>query len=787
MSRMSIITAAAMTAILAPGQAPASWDEWPTNAVLDGIGYRSNLIDPRNPYASSERRNFGVLLARLGMIKDWTDIGGAANAPLNPAPTAPHRDEVTILEDDDYTSYLHDVIAPHRLDDLFPFTPHYTGCSLDSHETTQRYIRALMSAHPPHEMRARLVAARHRLVPGGSYDYDCLAPDSLDGYLEALRGIEGTQWTPWRDYLEGAAHFHTEDYGNATRAFARIPRTDTWLGATAAYMLVRTAFRQLREADADRYWSKNENEDHEAWDAHWRRLAGAIEDFERGRLDWGYRLDVLHLRMYAARMSRQPEGAADLYAAELARHLGPDRDAGMASSLYHQFSNPGLWTGVVGVAWDNPLWQVNRLLAALVQADNYRKAPPYRRERAIPQLAIDETAATLAASLASGAAAFDAFPGLGVYARALVAFAGEEYGQVVSSVPAATAGTGAESFLPDLLLLKARSQAALGEHWDAAMTWREIALRWPALNAVGEAGRAAVKAGRFADFARLDWDLSAAPDGRDWRSIDYDELANQFLDTYSLRYPPWDWEQSDTDNDYEITGPARFLEAKRPIHNVLREGLARFTDPERSLEIARDPALPPALRWYALEPLLLASLVGGDYQANVNLSELTAEVQRELEARAAAWWQGPEALWRWRDIAPVARKLAREADHAESVMTVGYFLYSKHIYPVCEPETATLWSRELDYCTNEGPGWSRGEAPIGMFERARIMFEGRRTRAEAEGRLLRMMIYCYRSESNRESCLRGSEVGAEEKTRAGWFRRLHKHFPKVARKTPYWW
>ena len=50
-----------------------------------------------------------------------------------------------------------------------------------------------------------------------------------------------------------------------------------------------------------------------------------------------------------------------------------------------------------------------------------------------------------------------------------------------------------------------------------------------------------------------------------------------------------------------------------------------------------------------------------------------------------------------------------------------------------------------------------------------------------------MMIYCYRTESNRESCLRSSAIGAEEKTRAGWFRRVHKHFPNAARKTPYWW
>ena len=772
---------AALGLILMSGQAIASSDENPTNAVQDGIGYRSNLIDPSNPYASSERRNFGVLLARLGMIKDWTDIGGAATVPTDAAQNDQHRVEVTILEGEDYVSYLRDSIAPHRLDDLFPYTPDYFLCSYVFHETTQRYIRALTSAHEPHEMRARLIAARHRLVPGR---WECADFDGAEGYLEALRGIDGQPWRPWRDYLEGAAHFYAGDYRSATDAFARIPRTDTWLGATAAYMLVRIELHRLRQCDADRHWSENESCDLDTWDAHWHRLAGAIEDFERGRLDWGYRIDVLNLRMYLVTMSHDPEEAAALYAEELERHLDPDGDAETASALYRQFSVPRIWADVVEMPSSNPLWQVNRLLAALVRADRHRKSPSGLRDGETPQAAVDETAATLSASLASGAAVSTAFPGLDDYARVLLAFADEDYRQVIASVPAETAG--AEHFLPDLLLLKARSQAALGEHWEAAMIWRGIALRWPALNAVAEAGRAAVKARRFADFARLDWDLTAAPDGRDWRSIDDDELANQFLGTYSLRYPPWSGRDY-SDSEYEMAGPARFLDAKRPIHNVLREGLARFTTPERGAEIARDPSLPLALRWYALEPLLRASLVGGDYQAFVDLSDLTKEVQRVLESRADAWWEGPEALPRWRDMVPIARKLARDAGDAESLMTVGYFLYSNHIYPVCDQDNATLWSWELGVCTNEGLGWSQGPAPIGMFERARAAFEDRPTRAEAEGRLLRMMIHCYRTRSNRASCLRGSEIGAEEKARAGWFRKLHKHFPEIARKTPIWW
>ena len=771
MTRLSTFPAviAATGAILMWGQAGA----YPWNTVKDGIGYRSNLIDPHNPYASSERRNFGVLLARLGMLRDWTDIGGAATVAARSVPSDSEQGEVALLEGPDYTSYLHDILAPHRLDDLFPYTPEYRDCprSWTPHETTRRYMRALTAAHGPHEMRARLIAARHRLVPEPR---QCPDADSMDGYVEALRVIDGQPWRPWRDYLEGAARFYAEDYDSAADAFVRIPRTNTWLGAAAAYMLVRIARYRFQEFENDHFWL--ENDYHVAGDAHLRRLVAAIDDFETSGLDWGYRNAALGLRVYAASKGRDRDRAEALYLSELERHFGPGADTGLAASLFYQFSpHYTTWDDVIGLAWDNPLWQVNRLLVALVRAGEHRDVPPHST--------VEATAATLSASLASGAAAFDAYPGLAVYARVLLAFAAEDHGQVVSQVPAVAAG--AEHFLPDLLLLKARSQAARGEHWDAAMTWREIALRWPALNAAAEAGRAAVEAGRFADFARLEWDLSAMPDGRDPYSLGYPDWINQYVGTDSLREPPWS--RSYSGGSYEMGGPARFLDARRPIHHVLREGLARFTEPERSIGIARDPALPPALRWYALEPLLQASLAGGDYRAFVDLAPLTRQVQRGLTARSDRWWQGPQALSRWRDILPGARRLAHDPGHAESLMHVGHFLYSNDIYPVCERRTATLWSRELDVCTNTDPGWSRGAAPIVLFERARIAFEGRRTRAGAEGRLLRMMIHCYRGKSDRRACLRGSRIGADEKTRAGWFRRLHAHFPEIARNTPHWW
>ena len=129
----------------------------------------------------------------------------------------------------------------------------------------------------------------------------------------------------------------------------------------------------------------------------------------------------------------------------------------------------------------------------------------------------------------------------------LLAFVEEDHQQVVSFSPEAS---DVGPFLPDILLLKARSQAAMGQHWQAALTWRQIALRWPALNALAEAGHAAAEAGRFADFARLDWNLNGP--------------AAAALGDGSPEEDPASWSY-DHDMSYEVANSARFLERNSPF------------------------------------------------------------------------------------------------------------------------------------------------------------------------------------------------------------------------------
>ena len=220
----------------------ASWDPGPSRAVQDGIGYRSNLIDPQNRYAASERRNLGVLLARLGMMADWTGIGGVLAAVEEEVEWTGPKFEV--VNDEDYGDYLTEITTPHGLEGMFPEMPVERCWTWGRNFARTRYMQALVAAHPAHEMRARLIAARHRLDPGPSH---CMSNAVVESYIHALGSISGAQWQPWRNYLEGAALFYAGENERAAEAFARIPREDNWLSATAAYMPVRIAFDQHRE------------------------------------------------------------------------------------------------------------------------------------------------------------------------------------------------------------------------------------------------------------------------------------------------------------------------------------------------------------------------------------------------------------------------------------------------------------------------------------------------------------------------------------------------------------
>ena len=764
-----------MVSILVTKNAAASITIDIPHATADGIAYRSNLIDPRNPYSSDEGRNFSILLARLGLVSDWTDIGGSLAHPTPDEVGSVER--VAHVGSRAYPAFLRVILTPHRIEDFIPPDPDggHDGYRLfnatNAPDAAVRYMKALTAAHPPHEMRAKLIAARHNLSLEPSEDEQ---DHELNLYLDALKTIEGERWRPWRDYLEGAAYFYAEDYDSAADAFARIPQTNTWLGATSAYMQVRIAFRNVEARRWAHFWSGNEDDIGEEMSTQLAHLSRAIEDFRRSGLDHGYLNTVLDLRRFVAWVGRNRARVRNVFIDEIGRYFGPDSQ--MPRSLREMFFveliRRDIWEMLLGAAEDSPLWQINRLLVALARADDAEQSSAPGEEDMFPTwvawtlpsavLTVEDMSALLSESLASRKAAFDAYPGLYTYGRALLAFAERDYQDVVAAMPEAT---DAGPFLPDILLLKARSHSAMGDNWAASMIWREIAVRWPVLNAPTEAARAAVKADRFGDFASLEWDVSlrSAPD-------DDPTVADEW-------------------NPYrrELADPAGFLEHERPIRRLLRDGLARFTDLRKNIDIARDASVSWLVRWYALEPVLRAALLQGDYPAYVALGGPLMAISTHVtdtEQRALAE--------RYSDLLPSVRTLTRDPDHAESLMNVGNFLYAGPFFPVCTAEAEpldgdTLWSRKLGACKRHGYAGNADAAPIALFDRARAAFQTRESRADAEARLLRTMIHCYRGRQNHKSCVRKSTIGTERRTRARWFFTLHRYFPEAAEKTPYWY
>ena len=83
-------------------------------------------------------------------------------------------------------------------------------------------------------------------------------------------------------------------------------------------MPVRNAFQRLRQQTWDRFWANARDRTASADEhaIHWQRLVDAINEFERGGLDHGYRNTVLSLRIHAASTSPDRTRAAALYTLE---------------------------------------------------------------------------------------------------------------------------------------------------------------------------------------------------------------------------------------------------------------------------------------------------------------------------------------------------------------------------------------------------------------------------------------------------------------------------------------
>ena len=719
--------------------ATASFDTR-TVAVEQGIGYRSNLLDPVNTHGASGRLMLAQLLQRLGLLPTWMDHSRQRRHRWPDALSPSANDFV------DYFAQLRLLISAGGLEPyLTPPLPQprwyydFDACSTNRYPTALTLMRSVVAALGRGPAADELIMARHTLLRLCEFR----GPEAEAFVAEALAplaaGPESGRQGPWRDYLSGAAAFYLGDHAAVTAHFARIPdTTEPWLSETARYMDVRIAKTGAERPNAKVPWS--------VLDA---KIAQHLARYPDSR----YTATIAGLK----RLVLAETGGSDAeMGASLLRSFadvfrpGTTADVRVRLSLLDEFASHFGDTGqgrhrrmirLRDVEGGPPISDVMRLLEAVAVHG--------------PRLDPDQLGPEPGKAFDDGG-----FTGLGAYHGLLRRFAVGDFATVAdANVDARTYG----ALAPDAVLLRARALERLGRHWDAAQVWIALSRRTPVVNGLTEAAAHAVRGGRFDDFARLDWrwaaDVSTDVEVNPW-------VADEFL-----------------------IDPVVFLAHFKPIRRLLRRGSTVFMDAEQARGLYDDPTVDPVVRFWALEPELRTALLQGKWSRFVVLAEPFYQQVPHFRGSPLAADEDRALFDTYRDLVPFVRTLRQDADDADALRATGYFLSSMHLFPRCGASGrphGTLWEHNLGDCAADDAAGEPAVPPIELLMRALDSYRKLPERRSGEARTLRILIFCFENSVNRGLCVRDSDDVFPRALRRGWFERLHRHFPEAAAKTPHW-
>ena len=230
---------------LAAGRDPA------TRACRDGIGYRSNLIDPVNRYARPKYLMTSQLLERYGLI---TAASGASTRNYGGG-----SGEERALAQDAYVAKVRSYLSmPDASKVERPFEDyHYAWGRCESNDLPSAiaYIDAVYHALGKGSATDALIMARHRLLQLCEVENDqaqIALIDEIEGSLLALDG--DAQAADWLNYLRAATAFYQGskgEEGTSLRMFASLRDSQhDWIRDTAYYMDVRMAKERTACSDA---------------------------------------------------------------------------------------------------------------------------------------------------------------------------------------------------------------------------------------------------------------------------------------------------------------------------------------------------------------------------------------------------------------------------------------------------------------------------------------------------------------------------------------------------------
>ncbi len=690
-------------------------------AISDGIGYRSNLIDPGNPYHASIRHMFGTLLLRFSLLPEDTDLRDQAGPN-----SIRLKDESKQLE---YKQSIQAILDNPESAEHWASLPRYPYafglCATNNTNSALPFMQNVALSDLMPEVRDSLIHIRHDLI------LLCHIPPQerqemrqiLNDRIHRLSTISPAA-KPWTDYLRGAIAFYAEDLDMAQNAFTEVPKTATqWLYRSARYMEVRIAKSRLAEL------THEESLAIELLDKFDTELERFIGEFPTGP----YSETARDLRRYLLNQKGDKSGLIRILAETFTEKFqsGALADEPTRIAIFHELTRYHAAEPDESLI---PLYDkgLSPFLAVLDLLSSHRMKVLSHDSQPNSQ------PASLGFTLQDASESFAPYPGLLDYALLLTL---DDNSVAEAEIKPETYG----ALFADALVLQGRALSKLGMYMRAAETWSVIEQSTTTYNAPTEIATAYMRLGRFEAF--LPFVLS---DGTDKNPSTGSHVYDEF----------------------DITAET-FRNQYQPHVSLLERGLDSFADPDKARIIALNPDYPPDIRFMAMEPLLRRAILTGNHKDYLELAETSGQMLADATISLAHGY---------RDLTSTIRTLSQRPDDPKALTDLGYFLYANRLYFGCLTET--LWESHLGGCPVETKDMI---VPIELFSKALAILTKRSMRSKEEGRLLRIMIFCYKSFENIHHCTRNKTEDYPMDTRLKWFLRLHRYFPEDAARTPYWY
>lgn len=225
------------------------------NWSLDDQDSCNNLpmLTPRN----DTRVNLSLLLADTGLVKLQCMTARAENPSLNehygkvPFPVENFFDDILLVPDQANDHTLETKEVPVRIHDYIPDIDREIACANIQAATTE-FIDAIGRNRTLTDYeRQRLIAKRRKMADEWLAPYHCTVskrvPAPEDPFSSGGEGIDGGSraYQEFSHYLDAAASFYKELYGDASNDFAALTdSSDPWVRETSRYMVVRAELRR---------------------------------------------------------------------------------------------------------------------------------------------------------------------------------------------------------------------------------------------------------------------------------------------------------------------------------------------------------------------------------------------------------------------------------------------------------------------------------------------------------------------------------------------------------------